>query len=46
MSTENLICPQQHVTLVTIPIRPEFELLQDFMPVLVTSKFDENLIKK
>ena len=27
------------------PIRPEFELIRDVMPVLVTSKFDENLIK-
>ena len=30
---------------VTDPIRPEFELVRDFMPVLVTSKFDEDLIK-
>ena len=30
---------------VTDPIRLEFELVQDFMPVLVTSKFDEDLIK-
>ena len=30
---------------VTDPIRPEFEHVQDFMPVLVTSKFDEDLIK-
>ena len=30
---------------VTDLIRPEFEFLQDFMPVLVTSKFDEDQIK-
>ena len=30
---------------VTDPIRPEFELVWDFMPVLVTSKFDEDPIK-
>ena len=30
---------------VTDPIRPEFELVRDFMPVLVTSKSDENPIK-
>ena len=29
----------------TDPIRPEFELVWDFMPVLVTSKFDEDPIK-
>ena len=29
----------------TDPIRPEFELVRDFMPVLVASKFDENPIK-
>ena len=29
----------------TDPIQPEFELVQDFMPVLVTSKFDEDPIK-
>ena len=29
----------------TDPIRPEFELVRDFMPVLVTSKFDEDPIK-
>ena len=29
----------------TDPIRPELELVQDFMPVLVTSKFDKDLIK-
>ena len=27
------------------PIRPEFELVRDFMPALVTSKFDKDLIK-
>ena len=27
------------------PIRPEFELVRDFMPVLVTSKFDDDPIK-
>ena len=27
------------------PIWPEFELVRDFMPVLVTSKFDEYPIK-
>ena len=26
-------------------IQPEFELVRDFMPVLVTSKFDEDPIK-
>ena len=31
---------------VTDPIRPEFELIWDFMPVLVTSKFDEDPIRK
>ena len=30
---------------VTDPIRPEFELVRDFMPVLVISKFDEDMIK-
>ena len=30
---------------VTDPIRPEFELVRDFMPVLFTSKFDEDPIK-
>ena len=30
---------------VTHPIRPEFELIRDFMPVLVTSKFDEDPVK-
>ena len=30
---------------VTDPIRLEFDLIQDYMPVLVSSKFDENLIK-
>ena len=29
----------------TDPIRLESELVQDFMPVLVTSKFDEDPIK-
>ena len=29
----------------TDPILPEFEHVQDFMPVLVTSKFDKDLIK-
>ena len=29
----------------TNPIRPEFELFQDFIPVLFTSKFDEDPIK-
>ena len=29
----------------TDPIRPEFELVQDFMPYLVTSKFDKDPIK-
>ena len=29
----------------TTPIWPEFELIRDFMPVLVSSKFDEDLIK-
>ena len=29
----------------TDPIRPEFKLVRDFMPVLVTSKFDEDPIK-
>ena len=29
----------------TDPIQPEFELVPDFMPVLVTSKFDEDSIK-
>ena len=29
----------------TDPIQPEFELFRDFMHVLVTSKFDEDLIK-
>ena len=29
----------------TDPIRPEFELVRGFMPVLVTSKFDEYQIK-
>ena len=41
MSIENLICPQGHK--VTDPIQPEFELVRDFMPVLVTSKFDEEI---
>ena len=27
------------------PIRPEIDLVREFMPVLVTSKFDEDLIK-
>ena len=45
MSIENLICPQGHDSEVTDVIRPEFELVQDFMPVLVTSKFDEDPIK-
>ena len=35
-----------HNSKVTDPIWPESELVQDFMPVLVTSKFDEDLIKK
>ena len=30
---------------VTDPIRPEFELVRNFMPVLVTSKIDKGLIK-
>ena len=30
---------------VTGPIRPEFKLVPDFIPVLVTSKFDEDPIK-
>ena len=30
---------------VTDSIRPEFELVRDFMPVLVTNKFDEDPIK-
>ena len=29
----------------TDPIKPEFELVWDFMPILVTSKFDESPIK-
>ena len=29
----------------TGPIRPEFELIQDFMPVLVNSKLDEDPIE-
>ena len=29
----------------TDQIRPEFELVRDFMPVLVTSKIDEDPIK-
>ena len=29
----------------TDPIQPELELIQDFMSVLVTSKFDEDLIE-
>ena len=29
----------------TDPNRPEIKLVWDFMPVLVTSKFDENPIK-
>ena len=34
-----------HNTKVTDPIRPEFKLVRDLMPVLVTSKFDEHPIK-
>ena len=30
---------------VTNPIRPELELVWDFMPVLVTNKFNEDVIK-
>ena len=30
---------------VTDPIRPEFEPIRDFMPALVTSKLDKDLIK-
>ena len=44
-SIENLIRPQGLVTQVTDTILPECELIQDFMPVLVTSKFDEVPIK-
>ena len=29
----------------TDPVQPEFQLVRDFMPVLVTSKFDEDPIK-
>ena len=29
----------------TDPTRPEFEVVRDFMPVLVTSKFDEDPVK-
>ena len=29
----------------TDPFQPEFEPIRDFMPVLVISKFDEDLIK-
>ena len=29
----------------TDPIRPEFELILDFMPVLVISKFEEDMTK-
>ena len=42
MSIENLRARNSEVT---DPIRPEFELVRDFMPVLVTSKFDEDPIK-
>ena len=29
----------------TYPIRPEFELVLDFMPLLITSQFDEDPIR-
>ena len=42
----NFLGAQGHVnSKVTNPIRPEFELVKDFMPVLVTSRFDEDPIK-
>ena len=34
-----------NISEVTDSIRPEFELVPDFMPNLVTSMFDEDLIK-
>ena len=34
-----------HNSEVTDPIRPELELVRDFMPVLVSNKFDEDPIK-
>ena len=46
-SIENLIGPQGRVTEVTDPIRPEFELVRDFMPVqLVTSNLRKIQSKK
>ena len=49
-SIENLIRPQGHVWCicnyeVTDATQPVFELVRHFMPVLVTSKFDKNLIE-
>ena len=46
MSIENLICPLWACnSKVTDLIQLEFELFRDFMDVLVTCKFDEDLIK-
>ena len=46
MSIENLIRPLwARNSEVTDSIQPEFELVWDFMAVLVTSKFDEDPIK-
>ena len=47
LSIENLICPQgtKLNSYVTDLIQPEFELVRDFIPVLVTSKFGEDPIK-
>ena len=47
MSIENLIRPLwARNSEVTDSIQPESELVWDFMAVLVTSKFDEDPIKK
>ena len=46
MSIKNLIRPLwARNSEVTDSIQPEFELICDFMAVLVTSKFDEDPIK-
>ena len=46
MSIENLISPTRaRNSEVTDSIQPEFELVWDFMAVLVTSKFDEDPIQ-
>ena len=46
MYSENFIRPQRaNNSKVTDPIWLEFELVREFMPVLVTSKFDEDPIK-